>query len=65
MIYWRIWRSDLPVFKAKYDLLLEIFKFTKEFGEEYKYTVSENWKKQTIELLTLIYRENVVYKYVF
>jgi hypothetical protein len=28
---------ELPVYKATYDLLLEIFKFTKEFGKEYKY----------------------------
>jgi hypothetical protein len=49
---------DLPVYKATYDLLLEIFKFTKDFGKEYKYTVGENLKKQTIDLLTLIYRAN-------
>jgi hypothetical protein len=50
--------NELPVYKATYDLLLEIFKFTKEFGKEYKYTVGENLKKQTIDLLTLIYRAN-------
>ncbi len=57
--------NELPVCKATYDLLLDIFKFTKEIGKEYKYTFSENLKKQTIDLLALIYRENVVYKYVF
>lgn len=50
--------SELPVYKATYDLLLGIFKFTKEFGKEYKYTVGESIKKETIELLTLIYRAN-------
>jgi len=50
--------NELPVYKATYDLLLEIFKFTKEFGKEYKYTVGESLKKQTIDLLTLIYRAN-------
>ena len=49
---------ELPVYKATYDLLLEIFKFTKEFGKEYKYTVGENLKNQTTDLLTLIYRAN-------
>ena len=35
-----------------------MFKFTKEFGKEYKYTVSESLKNHTIDLLTLIYRAN-------
>ena len=38
--------------------MLEIFQFTKDFSKEYKYTVGENIKKQTIELLTLIFRAN-------
>jgi hypothetical protein len=48
--------SDLPVYKSTYDLLLAIFRFTKEFGKEYKNTVGESLKRETIELLTLIYR---------
>ena len=44
--------SDLPVYNSTYDLLLAIFRFTKEFGKEYKYTVGERLKKETIELLT-------------
>ena len=51
--------SDLPVYKATYDLLLAIFRFTKDFGKEYKYTVGESLKKETVELLTLIYRTNI------
>ena len=50
---------DLPVYKSTYDLLLAIFRFTKDFGKEYKYTLGESLKKETIELLTLIYRANV------
>ena len=49
----------MPVYKACYDLLIEIFQFTKEFSKEYNYTVGESIKKETIELLTLIYRANV------
>lgn len=40
-------------------MLLAIFRFTKDFSKEYKYTVGEILKKETIELLTLIYRANV------
>jgi len=54
--------NELPVYKATYDLLLAIFQFTKEFSKEYKYTVGESLKKETIELLTLIYRANTIYQ---
>jgi hypothetical protein len=47
---------ELTVYKATYDLLLGIFRFTKDLGKGYKYTVGESLKKETIELLTLIYR---------
>jgi hypothetical protein len=50
--------SELPVYKATYDLLLAIFQFTKDFSKEYKYTVGESLKKETIGLITLIYRAN-------
>ena len=50
--------QELPVYKASYDLLLEIFRFTKDFSKEYKYTVGESLKKETMELLTLIFRAN-------
>ena len=53
---------ELPVYKATYDLLLGIFKFTKDFSKEYKYTVGKSLKKETIELLTLIYRANTKYQ---
>jgi hypothetical protein len=50
--------SDLPVYKITCDLLLGIFEFTKSFSKEYKYTVGESLKKETIDLLILIYRVN-------
>ncbi len=53
--------DELPVYKATYDLLLAIFKFTAHFAKEYKYTVGETLKKETIDLLMLIYRANSRY----
>jgi len=41
--------NELPVYKATYDLLLAIFQFTKDFSKEYKYTVGESLKKETID----------------
>jgi len=48
----------LPVYKASYDLLLEMFKAIKDFNREYKYTLGENIKKEAIEMVTNIYRAN-------
>jgi hypothetical protein len=50
--------DELPVYKATYDLLLEMFRFTNDFSKEYKYTVGDSLKKETIELITLIYMAN-------
>ena len=50
--------SELPVYKATYDLFFAIFQSTKDFNKEYKYTVGESLKKETIELITRIYRAN-------
>lgn len=35
----------LPVYKASYDFVLEIFKTIKDFNREYKSTLWENIKK--------------------
>ena len=48
----------LPVYKASYDLVLEMFKVIKDFNREYKYTLGENMKKEAIEMITNIYRAN-------
>jgi hypothetical protein len=50
--------DELPVYKASYDLLLEIFRFTKDFSKEYNYTVGESIKKETLDLIALLYRAN-------
>ena len=42
---------NLPVYKQSYDLLLEIFKLTKEFNREYKYTIGEELKKETTAMI--------------
>ena len=55
----RIARHDeLPVYKATYDLMLSVFRFVKDFTKEYKYSVGDTLKKETMELMTLIYRAN-------
>jgi len=50
----------LPVFKASYDLLLDIFHLTANFSREYKYTIGQDLKKETTEMILGIYRANSV-----
>ena len=38
--------NHLPVYKVSYDLLVELFRFTKDFTREYKYTIGESIKKE-------------------
>ncbi|OHA47536.1 MAG: hypothetical protein A2541_00035 [Candidatus Taylorbacteria bacterium RIFOXYD2_FULL_36_9] len=50
--------DTLPVYKVSYDFLLDLFKFTKNFDREYKYTLGEDLKKETTALIANIYRAN-------
>jgi len=50
--------TNLSVYKVSYDLLLEIFKLTKNFSREYKYTIGEDLKKENIEMILKIYKAN-------
>jgi hypothetical protein len=50
--------NQLPVYKVSYDLLVSIFKYSSNFKKEYKYTIGESLKKETIEMITNIYRAN-------
>jgi hypothetical protein len=50
--------DELPVYRATYSMMVSIFGFVKHFTKEYKYSVGESLKKETMELMTLIYRAN-------
>jgi len=50
--------DNLPVYRASYDLLLELFRFTKEFKREYKFTLGKSMKKEMVEMIGNIYRAN-------
>ena len=50
--------NTLPVYKASYDFFVATFAFTKTFTKEYKYTLGENIKKETIELMMGVYQAN-------
>ena len=50
--------EHLPIYKVTYDLLLRIMQVTKNFPREYKYTLGQKLKNETIDLVILIYKAN-------
>ena len=49
---------ELPIYKDTYKLILLIFKRTKDFSREYKYTLGQDMKRDSIRLVRSIYRAN-------
>jgi len=49
---------DLKVFKDVYNLILKIFEYTEGFPREYKYTLGQDMKRDSIILVRSIYRAN-------
>lgn len=50
--------SNLPVFKASYDLVIEVFKMCGSLPKDYKYTIGEKLKNALLDLTTGIYEAN-------
>ena len=50
--------QELPIYKDTYKLILLIFERTKEFSREYKYTLGQDMKRDSIMLVRSIYRAN-------
>ena len=48
----------LPVYKTSYDFLLQVFQFSRTFAREYKYTIGQELKNETMKLILSIYRAN-------
>jgi hypothetical protein len=49
---------DLPVFQEVYRLVLLIFRCTKDFPREYKFTLGQDMRRDTIVLVRNLYRAN-------
>lgn len=50
--------TSLPVYRDTYNLILKIFELTKDFPKEYKYTIGQDLKKDSLHLIRSIYRAN-------
>lgn len=51
--------SNLPVYKATYDLTLNLFTYIKGFQREFKYTLWEQLKQESIALIMTITKANM------
>lgn len=49
---------SLPVYRDTYALILLLFKLTKEFSREHKYSIGQEIKRDTMQLVRHIYRAN-------
>jgi len=49
---------DLPVYRDTYNLILKIYKCTKDFPKDYKYTLGQDMKRDALQLVRSIYRAN-------
>ena len=54
--------NHLPVYKASYDLLVDLFRSVKDFTREYKFTIGESIKSEAVQMIKNIYRANSSYK---
>ena len=54
--------STLPVYKDAYDLMLEIFQFSKQFQREYRFTLGERLKNEVLEILIKVYEAQSGYQ---
>ena len=50
--------TNLSVYKLGYDFLLDIYKRSKTFPREYKFTIGERLKQESLELLINVYKAN-------
>ncbi len=50
--------SELPVYRDSYRLLMEIYKVTNTFAREYKFSLGQDMRRDTLSLFRNLYRAN-------
>jgi hypothetical protein len=50
--------TDLSVYKSSYDLLITLYKQTKNLPREYKFTVGERLKNEITAMMIAVYKAN-------
>lgn len=51
--------ENLPVYKATFDLLLQVYRISSGMQRDYRFTLAEQLKLRLQELLSLIYKANI------
>jgi hypothetical protein len=51
--------NELPVFKGSYDMLVKLFQTIRHFPREYKYSLGEQLKHETLNMISNIYKATV------
>lgn len=51
--------ESLPVYKASYDLILQLFQVIKLYPKEYKYSLWEQIKKDSLMIVSTVYKINI------
>lgn len=52
---------SLQVYKDVYSLVLKLFQYTKDYPKEYKYSLGEDIRRDSVVLVRSIYRANRAY----
>ncbi len=52
---------NLQVYKDVYSLVLRLFQYTKDYPKEYKYSLGEDIRRDSVVLVRSIYRANRAY----
>jgi len=50
--------DELPVYRDVYALILKVYEYTREFPREYRYTLGQDLKRDSMVLVRSIYRAN-------
>lgn len=49
---------ELPIYKETYSLILNLFKLTRHFSREYKYTIGQEMKQNGMLMVQYIFKAN-------
>lgn len=53
--------DQLPVYKTVYDLLMQVYQWSRNLSKDYRYTLGESLKKELMNLLISIYQANATF----
>jgi hypothetical protein len=49
---------NLPIYKACYDLLMDLYSMARDFKREYKYTIGQEMKNGAMQMVLFVFKAN-------